>query len=122
MFMFKTARFWALTLLLGGWSAVLAQEPEPTSAPEGALPGVIVGTTPNTSPPIKGELVPECHRGCDCGCVPEFDFKKVPRVRPIPKLGFAPVLPTGPGFYSELDQLRGVYLQAAPKHQYPRHG
>lgn len=50
------------------------------------------------------------------------DWKKIPRVRPFPRPGFFPVLPTGPGFYSLQDQLRGECLQAPPKYPYPRNG
>lgn len=50
------------------------------------------------------------------------DWKKIPRVRPFPRPGFFPVLPTGPGYYSLQDQLRGECLQAPPKYPYPRFG
>lgn len=53
-------------------------------------------------------------------CASVFDWKKVPRVRPTPRGGFFSVPPTGPGYYSALDQLRGDYLKAPPKYPYPR--
>ncbi|MCI0700309.1 MAG: alginate export family protein [Planctomycetia bacterium] len=56
----------------------------------------------------------------ECEC--EFDWKKIPRVRPFPRIGNFPVLPTGPGYYSALDQLCGDYLKGPPKYPYPRFG
>ena len=55
-------------------------------------------------------------------CEPEFDWKKVPRVRGFPRPGNFPVQPTGPGYYSLVDQLRGNCVQAPPKYPYPRFG
>jgi hypothetical protein len=49
-----------------------------------------------------------------------FDWKKVPRVRATPRTGFFPVLPTGPGYYSIVDCVKGNYLEAPPKYPYPR--
>ncbi len=50
------------------------------------------------------------------------DWKKVPRVRPFPRPGNFPVLPTGPGYYSVVDLVRGCEAKAPPKHPYPRFG
>lgn len=60
--------------------------------------------------------------GVDCTtCGPTmFDFKKVPSTQPPQLLGPRPVPPTGPGYYSALDQLRGECLKAPPKYPYPR--
>ena len=39
---------------------------------------------------------------------------------PLPRPGYFAVPPTGPGYYSVLDALRGNELQAPPKYPYPR--
>jgi hypothetical protein len=56
-----------------------------------------------------------CPGACD-----GFDWKKVPRVRPLPRPGFFPMPPAGPGYYSLLDAIRGDWLEAPPKNPYPR--
>ncbi|MBX9579407.1 MAG: alginate export family protein [Gemmataceae bacterium] len=52
----------------------------------------------------------------------EFYWKKVPRVRPFPRIGNFSVPPAGPGYYSALDCLRGEELKGPPKYPYPRFG
>lgn len=54
-----------------------------------------------------------------CGPI-AFDFKNVPPVRPQPRVGAFQVPPTGPGYYSILDAVRGTPSQAPPKYPYPR--
>ncbi|HEX4609843.1 MAG TPA: hypothetical protein VH092_16720, partial [Urbifossiella sp.] len=39
---------------------------------------------------------------------------------PLPKPGYFVVGPTGPGYYSMLDEIRGTYREAPPKYPYPR--
>jgi hypothetical protein len=41
-----------------------------------------------------------------------------PPVTPFPRLGFYAILPTGPGYYSFLDLLRGQELENPPKYPY----
>jgi hypothetical protein len=48
-----------------------------------------------------------------------FDFKKVPPVRIFPRLGYFPVPPSGPGYYSAYDWLTGNCRKEAPKSGYP---
>ena len=77
--------------------------------------------------PRRRESAPTAPADCppappECACASIFDWKKVPRVRPLPRIGNFPVLPTGPGYYSALDQLRGECLKAPPKYPYPRFG
>lgn len=43
---------------------------------------------------------------------------KVPPVRPMPRLGNFPIPPSGPGYYSLMDELRGERRTAPPKHPY----
>ena len=52
----------------------------------------------------------------------DVDWKKIPRVRSFPRLGFFPVPPTGPGYYSLLDHLNGDERTGPPKYPYPRVG
>jgi hypothetical protein len=92
----------------------------------GALPDLPVveapvAPVPNaapTAPPAASSAAPPVQE-CPCD---GFDWKKVPRVRPFPRIGNFPVLAAGPGYYSALDQLRGECLKAPPKHPYPRFG
>ena len=39
---------------------------------------------------------------------------------PLPRAGYFAVPPTGPGYYTLLDEIRGNELQAPPKYPYPR--
>jgi len=57
---------------------------------------------------------------CESCLSPAFDFSKVPGARAPQLLGPRPVLPTGSGYYSILDQLKGECLKAPPKYPYPR--
>jgi len=130
--MFRLKLSWmpatAVAVLL--WSRVSgAAEPDPV--PVVTTPTVIVerGTPAEPAANVADPLLAP---GSDPGdakgtepCNPAdggFDWKKVPRVRPFPRIGNFPVLPTGPGYYSALDQLRGNYLQGPPKYPYPRIG
>lgn len=82
--------------------------------PGGAVPAAPAPVQPGATSPAPQPAQP----GCECNSV--FDWKKVPRTRPMPRPGFFPVPPTGPGYYSVLDWVRGDYLQAPPKYPYPR--
>jgi hypothetical protein len=90
------------------------------SATPAKLPDVIEQRAPAgdavASPPAPPTLIVECE------CKDAFDWKQVPRVRPFPRIGNFPVLPTGEGYYSALDCLRGESLKAPPKYPYPRFG
>jgi len=59
---------------------------------------------------------------CEAKCDPEFDWRKIPRIRPFPRIGNFQVPATGSGYYSALDQLRGDSLAGPPKYPYPRFG
>jgi hypothetical protein len=61
--------------------------------------------------------------GVPCNsCQDPADWKKIPRVWPFPRIGNFQVPPTGAGYYSVLDQLRGECRNAPPKYPYPRFG
>jgi len=52
-----------------------------------------------------------------------FDFRNVPaHVRPMPLLGNFPIAPTGPGYYSVVDLIRGQYHKTPPKIPHARFG
>ncbi|MBY0460985.1 MAG: alginate export family protein, partial [Gemmataceae bacterium] len=92
--------------------------------PAGALPDLpdlptATGAVPQPAPTGQPAPPPDAPAG-GCPCASVFDFKKVPRTRPFPKPGNFPVLATGPGYYSALDQLRGQELKGPPKYPYPR--
>ena len=111
-FKFRSARAGVVAAVLGCWgSASVAEEPAPL--PVETTADTVANPTP-PAPPAAGAKA--CDR--DGG----FDWKKVPRVRPFPRIGNFPVLPTGHGYYSALDQLRGQCLPAPPKYPYPRFG
>jgi hypothetical protein len=48
-----------------------------------------------------------------------LDWSKLPPVRPMSRLGIFPILPSGPGYYSLLELLRGNYREEPPKYPYP---
>lgn len=94
-----------------------AKPMELPKAPDAAPPKDAVPVAPD-APALP--VAPPADACSACGSV--FDWKKVPRVRPTPRIGNFPVLPTGPGYYSALDHLRGECLKAPPKYPYPRFG
>ncbi len=144
-FKFGGVRAGALAALLGFGGSAGAQQPAPkelptppsplgattawtrsgdADAPPGALPALPVAPAPAapaapdaTAPAAPAANAPACDT-CEGG----FDWKKVPRVRPTPRGGMFPILPTGPGYYSALDQLRGECREGPPKYPYPRTG
>ncbi|QJW97503.1 alginate export family protein [Frigoriglobus tundricola] len=128
MFRFKygAARAGALAAVLGTGGAALAQDPAvPMTLPVPVSTAPAVPDAPPGPPgaqpaqpgaPAAAEPAPPACTTCES----VFDWKKVPRVRPTPRAGFFPVPPTGPGYYSALDLLRGQALEAPPKYPYPR--
>lgn len=58
----------------------------------------------------------------NCDCCETFDWKKVPPVCIFPRPGFFPNQPTGCGYYSLQDQIRGECREAPPKYGYPCFG
>jgi hypothetical protein len=90
----------------------------PALAQPALAPPAVVVELPPAAPTEAMPKEPAEAEACPCA----FDWKKVPRVRPFPRIGNFPVLPTGPGYYSALDQLRGEGLNAPPKYPYPRFG
>lgn len=126
---FGPVRAATVAALVGAGGPALAQNP--TAPP--TVPVVWTAVTdagrPDTqrmgtetappAPEASGAPVAEPGAACDaCGSV--FDWKKVPRVRPMPRPGFFSVPPTGPGYYSVRDQIEGNCLEAPPKYPYPR--
>ena len=92
----------SLAVIALGTTPTAAQPPEP-------LPAVPA----SPAPAVAG--APECAAPAD-----EDVRKKVPLVRPAARPGFFPIPPTGPGYYSLADQLRGERREGPPKYAYPR--
>ena len=107
-------RFVAVVALALAGTTAGAQSPPPSAAE----PVPNSPTVDLAAPHVLGLQIPSCADAC----VPDVDWKKIPRVRPFPRIGNWPVPPTGPGYYSALDQLRGDCLQGPPKYPYPRFG
>lgn len=115
-------RLFAAVVASAGASASFAAQPAGGIVPSG--PVVVVEREEPATLPAEVPAATEAAAPC-AACDPAdagFDWAKVPRTRPMPKLGNFPILPTGPGYYSFLDTLRGDYRQAPPKYPYPRFG
>ncbi len=113
----KRAGMLALLILSGG---VLAQAP-PSHTPPGGHPGPtpLSGGEP-TSPALQAATKPADDAGCkECPKPPAW-WEKVPPIQPFPRPGWFPNPPTGPGFYSLLDQLNGEWREKPPAYPYPR--
>jgi hypothetical protein len=143
---FKTVRAAAVAAVVGAGGPALAQNPTaqpPMTLPDVSTVPVVESGVPAGQPAAPGTVAPDTGApgavtpgapgapaapatpcatpGCD-PCEKGFDWSKVPRTRPMPRVGFFPVLSTGPGYYSLLDQIQGNYLDAPPKYPYPRTG
>ena len=134
MFSFQraTGAVAAAVVAAGGWA--FAQEPAPLSAPAAdSLPSTDPSATGDAtagSMPAPGggglggqdSAAPAGQPGSPQDAPGGFNWKQVPRVRPFPRPAFFPNPPTGPGYYSILDRVRGNELKAPPKWPYPRFG
>jgi hypothetical protein len=76
---------------------------------------------PPATPPAQG-AAPACGQpGCPCGDGgPKDRFAKVPPVAVLPRAGFFPILPTGPGYYTLSEFLQDEPREGPPKYPYPR--
>ncbi len=81
-----------------------------TSAPKNTQD---VGKKVEPAVVVEGE---SCTEG---ECQGGFDFKKVPPVRPTPRLGSFSIPPKGPGYYSVLDQIQGNMRDGPSKYPSP---
>ncbi len=66
---------------------------------------------PAADAPLDASVAPP-EAACDPCTL--FDWTKVPPVRPTPRLGMVVLYPSGPGYYSLLDQIQGDYKEKAP--------
>ncbi|MGE3805924.1 MAG: alginate export family protein [Gemmataceae bacterium] len=90
-------------------------DPEPIPMDAAALPEKLEDVaTPSA--------VPGGQPCCCCDGASSFDWSKVPVILTLPPLGNAPIVPTGPGYYSLMDVLTGTYRQKPPQYGYPRFG
>jgi len=76
-----------------------ASAPEQSQPAQSAIPAV-------TAPPAPAAS--ECKDPC------AFDWTKVPPIRALPRAGYFIIPPTGPGYYSFLDQLQGCCREKPP--------
>lgn len=70
-----------------------------------------------TEAPRAEPTFPNClnsDSGCPVSDRGSVDWTKIPPVRPTPRLGMYVLFPTGPGYYSLLDQVEGNYVSKAP--------
>ena len=99
----------ALLTLLG----VFALAPDATAQAPTATEG----------PPRVAEVTRSCPGDAPqpdaCAACGGFDFAKVPPVRVFPRPGMFPITPTGPGYYSLLDAVRGEARDAPAPFGYP---
>ncbi|OWK43129.1 hypothetical protein FRUB_02728 [Fimbriiglobus ruber] len=84
------------------------------------MPPAPVGSTPATPLVVVDPSAAPTPTPAADGAPADDIRNKVPPVRPLPRPGNFPILPTGPGYYSALDMLTGDYRQAPPKYAYPR--
>lgn len=68
------------------------------------------------SQPIVPTVTPQPENWCSS---PQYNFSKLPPVRPLPRLGIFPVPPAGPGYYSLQDDICDNCRKAPPKYPYP---
>ncbi|VTU02094.1 Uncharacterized protein OS=Nitrosospira multiformis (strain ATCC 25196 / NCIMB 11849) GN=Nmul_A0937 PE=4 SV=1: Alginate_exp [Gemmataceae bacterium] len=107
--------FAALGLSAGAGPAA-AQAPAELPVPPESLPVATAPAevAPPAAPPAPGAAGAPCAT-CGDGA---FDFKKVPPVRTSPRLGMFFIPPSGPGYYSALDRLRGEVKEKPPQTGY----
>ena len=96
----------------------------PAQEPAAIVPLTLPDTLP--APPVEMAVPVRPAEAVPCPAISEvpaaFDFKNVPPVRPQPRTGNFPIPPTGPGYYSILDAVRGTPSKAPPIYGYPRFG
>jgi hypothetical protein len=129
-FSFHTIRQAALAALVAARlllnpSPAQAQSPIPSALPPASLdnapppvpPGVpLPPLTP--VPPTAPALPPGSCPSCGCQASSGFDWSKVPDLAPVPRPGWFLLPPTGCGYYTALDQLRGNARESTPENPY----
>src|SRR5436190_690719 len=105
----QLVRRWASAGLLVGLFA-------PSSAAQVNYDGVPLpplGSVPPAAP------APGCST-CGSGDGAQDRYKDVPPVAVLPRAGWFPIPPTGPGYYTLCDELTGNCRQGPPKYPYSR--
>jgi hypothetical protein len=91
--------------------------------PDGRSPvaaGGAAAAGPGTVPAAPAAVVPGVLEPAG-PCGPAACGPTMPKWQtPLPRVGYFLVPPTGPGFYSALDQILGNYRDTPPKYAYPR--
>ncbi len=119
----KTA---VIAALMGAAGPALAQDLRPAQTlpevPPAPVANGAVEAAPPSGVPMEATIAPAVS-GCDAcgsGTGTGFDWKVVPRTRPLARTGIFLVPSRTPGYYSVLDQIRGEWREAPPKYPYPR--
>jgi hypothetical protein len=95
-----------------------------TSPPAASIKPLDGGLLPPATPPAAPASVckdcskPEDGKGGKAG----DRFASVPPIAVFPRLGYFPITPTAPGYYSLLDVREGNVREAPPKHPHARSG
>lgn len=92
--------------------------------------GLLLGALTQGTAPAQGPGLPASAPGSvavplPTAPAPEEEkpwYASAPPVQPLPKTGWSPVPPTGPGFYTGLDWLKGEEREKPPKYPHPRFG
>lgn len=105
--MFSFRQFAVIVLLISPLHVLYGIEPPPTL---------------NSTPSEKAKEDNDQNNACSsCSAnANRFDFSKLPATSPLPPLGFYPVQPSGPGYYSALDFLEGRFREKPPQYGYNR--
>jgi hypothetical protein len=96
---------------------VVADTAKPLPADASVPPPAVVEPAPPTSaaPPAAAVIAD----AAPCGEGGGPDWTKIPPITPMPRPGAFIILPSGPGYYTGLDLLRGTPSDKAPKNPYP---
>jgi hypothetical protein len=120
---------WVVSIFASSWaSTTIAQTP---AAPE-PVPQLGLVAEPTSPTPAEPVGLPEIGQAVPPGAAPPPQMPCPPAapsaptgprwVTPLPRVGMFAIPPTGCGYYSALDLLRGEVRQTPPKYPYPRFG
>ncbi len=114
---------------VGASNTAIGNSIQTTSVPPATVPSELPPTNldvavPGGAPQVPGQAAVTPPGGCPEGTPAStaFDFSKTPNQAPFPRTGMFQMQPTGPGYYTLIDQLQGAYSDKAPKYGYTRNG
>jgi hypothetical protein len=108
--------------LLAGRSTTVFAQPSVESLPEAAAqpPDADLGQNNTTAVDKGDEAKDDAKKDADKNDAPKPFWQTHPKYPVLARLGFFPVLPSGPGYYSLQGCLTGYYLEKAPPYGYNR--